>query len=137
MPVELTKELILKGRNYKKKVTAPAYNAEVEIRSLTDLELAECINSVKDKKTTKFLEKLMSGGEQNISPEVALEAMPLLSEIVIRGIILYDRSGEQPKELTADEKREIVSQLQGMSVIVLAGEILQLTVKPLEDLQGF
>ncbi len=136
MPVELTKELILKGRNYKKKVFVPAYNAEVEIRSLTDLELAECINAVKDKKSAKFIERLMSG-EKEITPDMALECVPLLAEIVARGIILYDRSGEQPRELSVEEKKEIIAQMQGMTTVIIAGEILQLTVKPLEDLQDF
>jgi len=142
MPVELTKELILKGRNYTKKITIPAYNAEVTIRSLTDLELSECISSAQKKSAgAQFLEKLFSdatkGKKGDISPSVAMEAIPLMAEIAIRGMIIYDRSVEPPRELSFEEKMEIVAQMQGMSVITVAAEILQLTVRPLEQLEDF
>jgi hypothetical protein len=44
--LKLTKSLVLQGINYRTEVYLPVYDATVEVRPLSDVELSECSNEV-------------------------------------------------------------------------------------------
>lgn len=129
---EITREMILAGKDYTKFVEVPGYGAKIKIRSLTDLELAEVINLARKNNWLQMFDQLAAGGSTSNISAIA-DAVPLMVEICIRGAIMQDEKGE----LSQEEKRNIFNSMTKFATVNVGGEIFSLTLKPLESLENF
>lgn len=140
MSQELSKELVMKGKDAFRIIPVAGYDAEVRIRSLTDLELAEIIGIAK-KNDWLELFNMISGGGNKMTEDISVisSAIPLMIEICARGTIIYkDEEGEiDRKELTKEEKKDIFKDIGRFATVSIGIEILMDTLKPLEQLEGF
>jgi len=129
---EITKEMILAGKDYTKYVEAPGYGAKIKIRSLTDLELAEVISIARKNGWLQMFDQLAAGGNTSNISAIA-DAVPLMIEMCIRGTVIKDEKGE----LNAEDKRALFESMSKFATVSIGGEIFSLTLKPLESLENF
>jgi hypothetical protein len=141
MPEELSKALIMQGKNATRVLPVQGYDAEVTIRSLTDLELADVIGIAKKNDWLSIFDmvsktKAKDGNMGDIS--VISGAIPLMIEICCRGAVMYDRKDpDNPKELTKEEKKPIFQSIGRFASVTIGVEILMDTLGPLDKIEGF
>jgi len=137
--VEISKELVMKGKESFRLIPVPGYDFEVRIRSLTDLELAEVIGIAKKNNWLESFNMVSGGNKMKEDISVISEAIPLMVEICSRGTIIYKGEEEEVdrKELTKEEKRDIFKEMGRFATVSIGVEILMDTLKPLEQLEGF
>lgn len=141
MPVELTKALVMQGREATKVVPVTGYDAEVTIRSLTDLELADVLGIAKKNDWLAIFEQVTKKkptDEKELKDiSVISGAIPLMIEICIRGAVMWDREKVPAVELLREEKRPIFEAIGRFATITIGIEILMTTLEPLEKIEGF
>jgi len=128
---EITREMILAGKDYTKFVEVPGYGAKIKIRSLTDLELAEVINLARKNNWLQMFDHLAAGGSTSNISAIA-DAVPLMIEMCVRGAIVKDEKGE----LNLEDKRALFESMSKFATVSIGGEIFSLTLKPLESLEN-
>lgn len=148
------KEIILRGINHREKVHLPAYGIDVEIRPLSDLELAACrrdskILSAIAKSGVTTVDNLIDADPASIinrfagienGPEELLDSVfRLYREIVRRGVTtseLRELVDNPSKDMPGEpEKVMLVELLTGGSIPLLAEKILEITSG--SDVKGF
>lgn len=142
MPEELSKALVMQGKNATRVVPVQGYDAEVTIRSLTDLELADVIGIAKKNDWLQIFDMVSKGkskGDVMGDISVISGAIPLMIEICCRGAVMFDRTKDpdNPKELTKDEKKPIFQAIGRFASVTIGVEILMDTLGPLDKIEGF
>lgn len=148
------KELVLKGINHREKVHLPAYGVDVEVRPLSDLELAACrrdskILSAISKSGVTTVDSLIDADPVTIinkfskienGPEELLDSVfKLYREIVKRGVTnpeLREIVDNPNKDIPGEpEKVMVIELLTGGSIPLIAEKILEITTG--SDVKGF
>ena len=143
MVEELSRALVIEGKNSTKKVPlmVNGKEAQVSVRSLTDLELADVIGIAKKNNWLEIFEAVSKKGKDKEGFDISVisSAIPLMIEICSRGTVIFDTSKDpdKPRELTKDEKKGLFNDIGGFATVSVGIEILMMTLEPLEHLEGF
>lgn len=140
MPEELTKAMIMLGKESTRVIPVQGYDAEVSIRSLSDMELADVIGIAKKNDWLSIFDmvsKKGKDGEKMGDISVISGAIPLMIEICSRGAVMFDRTKDPVKELTKDEKKPIFQAIGRFATVTIGVEILMDTLGPLDKIEGF
>lgn len=143
MVEELSRALVIEGKNSTKKVPlmVNGKEAQVSVRSLTDLELADVIGIAKKNNWLEIFEAVSKKGKDKEGFDISVisSAIPLMIEICIRGTVLFEatKDPDKPKELNKEEKRSIFTDIGGFGSVSVGIEVLMMTLEPLEHLEGF